>query len=232
LAIQNLLWGIGQPFAGMIADRYGAGRVLVVGGLFYAAGVALMTVSSTPLMLTLSAGVLIGIGLAGASFTVVLAAFARMVPENKRSWALGVGTAAGSLGQFVFAHLGQAFIAGYGWSMALLLVAGFVLLVVPLAAALAGRPDHDGDPSVYKQSLSHAISEAFGHRSYVLLVAGFFVCGFHLAFVTVHLPAYLADVGLGIEVAAWAIGLVGLFNIVGSYAAGMLGGRYSKRYLL
>ena len=232
LAIQNLLWGLGQPFAGMVADRYGAARVLVVGGILYAAGVALMTVSGSPGMLTLTAGVLIGIGLAGASFTVVLAAFARMVPPERRSWALGIGTAAGSFGQFVFAHLGQAFIAGYGWSMALLLMAGMVLLIVPLAGALSGRPDYDSDPTVHKQSIGNALGEAFGYRSYLLLVSGFFVCGFHVAFITVHLPAYLADLGLGIQVAAWAIGLVGLFNIVGSYAAGVLGGRYSKRYML
>lgn len=232
LAIQNLLWGLGQPFAGMIADRYGAGRVLVVGGLLYAAGVALMTVSGTPGMLTLSAGVLVGLGLAGASFTVVLAAFARMVPVEKRSWALGIGTAAGSFGQFVFAHLGQAFIAGYGWSMALLLMAGMVLLIVPLSSALAGRPDYDSDPAVFKQSIGNALGEALGYRSYILLLSGFFVCGFHVAFITVHLPAYLADLGIGIQVAAWAIGLVGLFNIVGSYASGVLGGKFSKRYLL
>lgn len=233
IAVQNLLWGLGQPFAGAVADRYGAGRVLAVGGLLYAAGVVLMSVSSTPMMLHLSGGVLVGLGLSGASFTVVLAAMGRIVPEEKRSWALGIGTAAGSLGQFIFAPLGQAFIAAYEWQTALVLMAGFVALVPLLATPLAGRaPEHDIAGTPAAQSLREALQEAFGHGSYLLLVAGFFVCGFHVAFITTHLPPYLGDLGISADLAAWAIGLVGLFNVVGAYSAGVLGGRFSKKYLL
>lgn len=232
LAIQNLLWGLGQPFAGMIADRYGTARVLIGGALLYAAGVALMTFASTPMELHLTAGVLIGLGLSGSSFTVVLAAFGRLVPPEKRSWAFGLGTAAGSAGQFLLAPLGQAFIAAYGWQAALLILAAIVLLIFPLALSLAGRQEDLGTAAERNQSIGGALAEAFGHPSYLLLTAGFFVCGFHVAFITVHMPKYLVDSGLGGVLAAWSISLVGLFNIIGSYMAGIGGGRYSKRYLL
>ncbi len=232
LAIQNLLWGLGQPFAGMIADRYGTARVLIGGALLYAAGVALMTFASTPMELHLTAGVLIGLGLSGSSFTVVLAAFGRLVPPEKRSWAFGLGTAAGSAGQFLLAPLGQAFIAAYGWQAALLILAAIVLLIFPLALSLAGRQEDLGTAAERNQSIGGALAEAFGHPSYLLLIAGFFVCGFHVAFITVHMPKYLVDSGLGGVLAAWSISLVGLFNIIGSYLAGIGGGRYSKRYLL
>ncbi|WGF86529.1 MFS transporter [Marinivivus vitaminiproducens] len=230
IAVQNLLWGLGQPFAGMIADRYGAARVLVAGGVVYAAGVALMAVSTTPLAMVMSAGVLIGLGLSAASFSIVLAAMGRLVGEERRSWALGIGTAAGSLGQFLLVPLGQGFITAYGWPIALYLLGLMTLLVVPLASAFRGPAPAAAAGA--DQSMGEALREAFGHRSYVLLFSGFFVCGFHVAFIQTHLPPYLADVGLGGGLAAWAIALVGLFNVIGSYSAGVLGNRHSKRYML
>ena len=229
IAIQTVLWGFGQPFAGAIADRYGSGRVLAVGAILYALGVALTAYSTTPLMLNLTLGVLLGMGLAGTSFTVALAAIARMVPPEKRSWALGIGTAAGSLGQFLMVPLGQAFIAAYGWALALILLSLFALAIVPLASVLAGKaPEGSG----FQQSLSEALKEAGGQKSYWLLIFGFFVCGFHVSFIQTHLPAYIVDRGLDPATGAWALALVGLANVVGSYTAGVLGGKRSKKYLL
>ncbi|MEQ8356548.1 MAG: MFS transporter [Kiloniellaceae bacterium] len=229
IAVQNLLWGLCQPVAGALADRYGAGRVLTLGALVYAAGLFLMAQVSTPGMLTLSAGLLVGVGVAGASFAIVLAAFARLMPEDKRSWALGIGTAAGSAGQFFVVPLGQAFISAYGWSMALTLFGFLAFAMVPCAAALAGRADHWGQ---IPQSTGAALKEAFSHNSYNLLTLGFFVCGFHVAFIQTHLPAYITDQGLDAGLAAWALAIVGGANIVGAYTAGVLGGRFSKKYLL
>ena len=230
IAIQNLLWGLGQPFAGALADRYGAGRVLASGGILYALGLVLMAYTSTPLMLYMSAGVLVGLALSGAAFGIVLAAITRIVSEEKRSWALGMGTAAGSLGQFLLTPLGQAFLSAYGWSTALLLLSLLAFAVVPLAGVLAGKPQISG--AGVQQSLRQALKEAGGHASYWYLIAGFFVCGFHVAFIQTHLPAYLKDMGMTGGIGAWAISLVGLFNIIGAYTAGILGGKYSKKYLL
>jgi MFS family permease len=230
IAVQNLLWGLGLPFGGAIADRYGPGRVLAAGGIVYAAGIALMSVSSSGLGLTLSAGVLVGFGLSGASFALVIAAFARLVPEERRSWAIGLATAMGSLGQFVFAPLGQAFISAYGPATALVFIAGLVALVPVLAGALAGGPStveagpHEPALPVLRQALTHP--------SFLLLTSGFFVCGFHIAFVSTHLPPFLTDLGLSTSLAAWALGLIGLFNVIGAYTSGVLGGIYSKRLLL
>ena len=243
IAVQNLVWGIGQPFAGAIADRYGSARILAAGGAVYGAGVALMAVSPTPLAFNLTAGVLVGLGLSGGSFTIVIAALGRLVPPERSSQAMGLATAAGSFGQFVFAPLGGAFLADYGWQVALLLLAASMVVVPLLAAALRGRGEvgEDEGPAL---PTGDAVRRAFGHGSYLLLVAGFFVCGFHVAFVTTHLPAHIADVAghahggqrgmnmAGPAVAAWALALIGLFNIVGSYGSGVLGGRYSKRKLL
>ncbi|MGQ9371518.1 MFS transporter [Azospirillum sp. ST 5-10] len=234
LAIQNILWGLGQPFAGAIADRFGPARVLAGGGVLYGVGVALTGMADAPLVLHLTAGVMVGLGLAGASFPIVIAAFGRHLPPERRSWAAGIATAAGSLGQFLFAPMGQAFIAAYGWQTALVLLGGFFALVPLLATALAGgRYGHPaaalGEPDL---SALQALRQALGHGSYRLLVAGFFVCGFHLAFITVHLPPYLTDVGAPPGLAAWAVALVGLSNVVGSYAAGVLGTRMSKRTML
>ena len=231
IALQNLLWGLGQPFAGAVADRYGAGRVLAVGGVLYAAGVALMAQSTSGSAFALTGGVLLGLGLAGGSFTIVLAAFARLVPEDKRSWSMGLATAAGSLGQFLFAPLGQAFISSYGPVTALLLLACFVAVVPLLASALTGRGADDAEPEP-EVSVRDAIRGAMRHPSYLMLTAGFFVCGFHIAFITTHLPPYLTDNGLSAGLAAWSLSLVGLFNVIGAYTAGVLGGSQSRRLLL
>jgi MFS family permease len=233
LAIQNLLWGAGQPFAGAIADRYGTLRVLAGGAILYAAGLALMAYSTSAGMLNLSAGVLIGFGLSGCTFPIVLAAFGKLVPENRRLLAFGAGTAAGSFGQFLYSPLAVSLIGAYGWQNALLIFAAAMLLILPLSLAIATAPASASKGAVAaQQSLKAALSEAIGHRSYVLLVLGFFTCGFQLAFITVHMPAYLVDKGLSAQVGGWTIAAIGLFNIVGSLASGWLGNILPKRYLL
>lgn len=233
LAIQNLLWGLGQPFAGGIADRYGSVRVLSAGAICYAAGLAMMTYSTTPGMLDISAGVLIGFGLSGCSFSIVIGAFGKLLPENWRSVGFGAGTAAGSFGQFLYSPIGVAMLDKFGWQTALLIFAGITLLIIPLSMALATGSATAGNTAARPpQSLRHALTEAFGHRSYVLLVLGFFTCGFQLAFVTVHLPSYLIDRGLSAEVGGWTLATIGLFNIIGSFTSGFLGNRMPKRYIL
>jgi MFS family permease len=234
LAIQNLLWGIGQPFAGAIADRFGSLRVISVGALLYAAGLIIMRYGATPLSLDLSAGVLIGLGLSGCSFNLILSAFGKLLPPEWRGVALGAGTAAGSFGQFVFAPFGVAMLDNFGWQPALLVFAGLMLLVVPLSLALATpAAATTGTVAVTgQQTFKNALAEAFGHRSYVLLVLGFFTCGFQLAFITVHMPAYLVDRGLPVQVGGWVIATIGLFNIIGSISVGWLQSRLPKRYIL
>ncbi|MDP2410855.1 MAG: MFS transporter [Pseudolabrys sp.] len=233
LAIQNLIWGIGQPFAGAMADKYGTNKVLAVGSILYAAGIALMSYSTTPVALDFTAGVLIGFGLSACSFTIVLGGFGKLLPESWRSIAFGVGTGAGSFGQFLFSPLGVGLIDAYGWQSTLLIFSFILLLILPLSLALA-TPRRTGPPPpvVATQSIRQALVEAFGHRSYVLLVLGFFTCGFQLAFVTVHLPSYLIDRGLSAQVGGWTLAIIGLFNIVGSLLSGYLGGRMPKRYIL
>jgi MFS family permease len=232
IAIQNLLWGATQPFAGAVADRFGPVRVLSLGAVLYAAGLAWMANANSVASLDLSAGVMIGFGLAGCSFPMVIGALGKLVPENWRAFAFGAGTASGSFGQFLYSPLAHSLIAAFSWQTALLVFAGSMLLVLPLSLALATprTPLVAGAPKT--QSSKQALSEAFGHRSYVLLVLGFFTCGFQLAFVTVHLPSYLLDRGLGADIGAWTIGFIGLFNIVGSLGSGWLSGRMPKRYLL
>ncbi len=233
IAIQNLLTGVGQPFAGAVADRFGTFRALAAGTVLYFAGLILMAYSTTPGMLHLSAGVLIGFGLSGSSFAIVLAAFAKLLPESWRSFAFGAGTAAGSFGQFLFSPLAVALMGVVGWHSTLLIFAAMLLLVLPLAFVVAspGR-DTGAAAAVRPQSLREALGEAFGHHSYLLLVIGFFTCGFHVAFITTHLPPYLVDKGLEAKWGGWVIALIGLFNIIGSIAAGVLGGKLPKRYLL
>ena len=235
LAIQNLLWGVGQPFAGGIADRFGASRVLIAGAVCYALGLALMAHATSAGALDLSAGVLIGLGLSGCSFNLVIGAFGKLLPEDWRSLAFGAGTAAGSFGQFLYSPLGVALMDNFGWQNALLIFAGVTTLIVPLALALA-TPRKAATVTqaapLPSQSFRQAMAEAFGHRSYVLLVLGFFTCGFQLAFVTVHLPSYLIDRGLSAEIGGWTLATIGLFNIFGSLASGYLGNRMPKRYLL
>jgi MFS family permease len=234
LAIQNLLWGVGQPLAGGIADRFGTVRVLWFGAIVYAIGLVLMAYATTPGVLHLSAGVLIGFGLSGCSFNLVIGSLGKLVPESWRSLAFGAGTAAGSFGQFLFSPLARALIDGFGWQNALIAFAVMLLLILPLSFALA-TPQASGAPGAAappRQSFRQALAEAFSHRSYVLLVLGFFTCGFQLAFVTVHLPSYLIDRGLSAEVGAWTVAVIGLFNIIGSLLAGWLGNRMPKRYIL
>jgi MFS family permease len=233
LAIQNLLWGLGQPIAGAIADRFGSLRVICAGALLYAAGLVVMRYAATPLSLDLSAGVLIGFGLAGSSFNIVLSAFGKLLPPQWRGIALGAGTAAGSFGQFLFAPLGVALLDNFGWQSALTVFACLMLLVVPLSLALA-TPASASSPAALaeQQTFRHALAEAFGHRSYVLLVSGFFTCGFQLAFISVHLPAYLVDRGLPVQTGGWVIATIGLFNIIGSLGVGWLQNRVPKRYIL
>ena len=235
LAVQNLLWGIGQPVAGAIADRFGAPRVLAAGAACYALGLVMMAHATTAGELTLSAGVLIGFGLSGCAFTIIVGAFGKLVPANWRSTAFGFGTAAGSFGQFLFSPLAVALMDAYSWQTALAVFAGLMLLILPLSIVLSaprGSAANVSAAPVAQQSLRHALAEAFGHRSYVLLVLGFFTCGFQLAFVTVHLPSYLLDRGLSAEVGGWTLAVIGLFNIVGSLASGYLGSRVPKRYIL
>jgi MFS family permease len=233
LAFQNLLWGLGQPIAGAIADRFGSLRVILVGALLYAAGLVLMRYAATPLSLDIGAGVLIGFGLSGCSFNLVLSAFSKLLPPERRGLALGAGTAAGSFGQFLFAPFGVAMIDNFGWQTALLVFAGLMLLIVPLSLALSTPPvASDHVPAPDQQSFKTALAEAFGHRSYVLLVLGFFTCGFQLAFITVHLPAYLVDRGIPASTGGWVIAAIGLFNIVGSLGVGWLQNIFAKRYIL
>jgi MFS family permease len=233
IAVQNLLWGLGQPLAGAIADRFGTNRVLSVGAVLYAAGLVVMAYATNPGVLQISAGLLIGFGLSGCAFTVVLGAFGKLLPESWRSLAFGAGTAAGSFGQFLYSPLAVLLMGVVGWQETLVILGCSVLLVLPLSLALA--TERNAGPVVAappKQSVRQALAEAFKHRSYVLLVVGFFTCGFQLAFVTVHLPSYLVDRGLSTQVGGWTLAIIGIFNIIGSLSAGWLGNRMPKRYLL
>lgn len=235
IALQNLFWGLGQPFAGALVDTFGARRVLAVGGIVYAAGLAAMALVDTPLGMHLTAGVLVGLGMGGASYITVVGALGRLVPESHRAWALGLATASGSLGQFLFAPLGQGLIGAFDWPLTVMLLAGSLMLVPFLALAVRGSTS-DGPPPAAKAEdvrIGSALAQACGHGSYLLLVLGFFVCGFQLAFITVHMPPYLTDRGASPELAAWALGAIGLFNVIGAYGAGILcGRRIPKRTLL
>jgi len=232
IAIQNLLWGLGQPFAGRIADKFGTVRVLIAGLLVYAAGLALMTVSATPLTFNLTAGVLFGLALSGCSFNLVLAAFGKLIPPEWRGIALGFGTASGSFGQFLFSPLSVGLISGIGWRGTLLVFAVLTAAVIPLALALRDDSRSTGAAAAPAVPLKQVLAHAFSHRSYNLLVLGFFTCGFHLAFITVHLPAYMKDGGLDPSIGGWVVASIGLFNIVGSLLSGYLCSRVQRRYML
>jgi MFS family permease len=237
VAIQTLLYGAAQPFAGAIADRFGTVRVIIAGTILYSAGIYMMAHASTPAMLYLSSGVLIGFGVAGCSFNLIISAFGKLLPDSWHSLAFGAGTAAGSFGQFLFSPLGVGLIDAFGWQATLEIFAGLLLLMIPLAFAVA-TPPSDAPPDARtssgagQQTYREALAEALGHRSYILLVLGFFTCGFQLGFVTVHLPAYLLDRGLSAEIGGWTMGVIGLFNIIGAMLSGWLGGRLPKRYIL
>ncbi|MEQ8479387.1 MAG: MFS transporter [Hoeflea sp.] len=233
MAIQNLFWGIGQPFFGAIADKFGTWRVLALSAVIYSAGLLMMANAASPVWLHIGGGVLVGLGIASASFGVVLAAFARNVAPEQRSLAFGFGTAAGSAGMFVFAPLSQGLIDALGWSDALVWL-GIMMLIIPvLAIPLRGNSSSGSQKQTdVEQSISEALREAFGHRSFVLLVSGFFVCGFQVAFITAHFPAYLGDIGIADSYAVISIALIGFFNIIGSLASGVIGQRHSKPVFL
>ena len=230
IAVQNLAWGATQPFAGMLADKHGAGRVVVVGALLYVAGLILMAHTTSPFAFVLSAGVLIGTGMSGVTFSVIAGVLGRAFPPEKRSMVLGISAAAGSFGQFAMLPLTQWLLSHFGWVGALTALGCVGLAMVPLAAAVVER--RVAHPHVHRQSAGEAMREALGHRGYLLLTAGFFVCGFQVVFVGVHLPAYLADHGLPPRVAVTALALIGLFNIIGTYTTGWLGSRMPKHHIL
>lgn len=231
MAIQNLLWGLGVPVAGMIADRRGSAQVLIIGALAYCGGIYGMAQAESGLVLYLTGGVLAGIGVAFTGFAIALSAIAKVVGPHKRSLALGLGTAAGSLGQALFSPLGQTFITLYGWHLALLILAGLALLVIPLAGLIPHTETGVGE-AASEQTLAQALREASAHSGYVLLTVGFFVCGFHVAFIAVHFPAYIKDIGLSPQVGAASLALIGLFNIAGSLISGWIGQRRSKKLSL
>jgi len=233
MALQNLAWGVSQPFFGAIADKFGTWRVLLVSGLVYALGLFLMSLGTSPLWLHVGGGVLVGLGVGAGSFGILLSAFARNVTPDQRSMAFGICTAAGSAGMFLFAPLSQGLISAYGWSDSLVYL-GVLMLLVPLIAIPLRGNSSSGITSAneYKQTIGEALKEALGHRSYLLLVAGFFVCGYQVAFITAHFPAYLGDIGIDARYAVIALALIGFFNIIGSLAAGFIGQRYSKPYFL
>lgn len=228
IALQNLVWGIAQPFAGALADRYGARKTIVVGAVLYTAGLALMAYADSPLSLSISAGVLIGLGLSGTSFSVILGVVGRAVPAEKRSVAMGAAAAAGSFGQFAMLPGTLHLMEWLGWSGALIALGVIVALILPLAATVHDRSVSHGP----EQTLGAALKEAFGHSGFRLLSLGFFVCGFQVVFVGVHLPAYLVDQSLPVITGTTVLALIGLFNVFGTYLFGWLGGHYSKPKLL
>ena len=232
MAIQNLLWGAGQPVFGAIADRFGSARVLMMSFVLYAAGLVMMAWAPTPFWLHMGGGVLVGLGVASGSFGIVMAALARRVPAEKRSLVFGFATAAGSTGMFAFAPISIGLIDAVGWSDALVGLAVIMGLIPVAAVALRGRPQSAEEAQTVEQTMGEALRQAFGHQSYLLLTAGFFVCGFQVAFITAHFPAYISDLGIDDWWAAVAIALIGLFNIFGSLASGIVGQRKSKPMML
>ena len=233
MAIQNLAWGLGTPIFGALADKFGTWRVLALSGAMYAAGLYVMANAESATALHIGGGVLVGLGIASGSFGIVLAAFARNVAPEKRSLAFGIGTAAGSAGMFVFAPLSQGLIDAYGWYDTLLVMSAMMLVIPVLAIPLRGNSSSGTQRQAdIDQSIGQALREALGHKSYLLLVSGFFVCGFQVAFITAHFPAYIADIGIQARYAVIALALIGFFNIIGSLASGVIGQRYSKPMFL
>ncbi len=233
LAVQNLFWGIIAFFAGGLADRFGNVKVVIAGTFLYALGMVLMSGVDSPWQLNASAGILVGAGLGGTSFGIILPAMARAVNPERQQWALGLGTAAGSIGQFAIVPVAQMLIDAYGWGPALNILAGSALIMALLDMPLAsysGRPP-SAQP-VKEQTVSEALQEALHYRSYLLLVMGFFVCGFHVAFITAHMPAFITDLGFDPKVGAWSISIIGLCNVFGAYLSGMISGKMSMRYVL
>ena len=231
IAMQNLMWGAFVPFAGAIADRHGPGRVLVASAIAYVVGLVLMAYSSSTLAFDFSAGLMVGLGLSGTTFGVVMGVVAKHVPVERRSVALGIVGAGGSFGQFMMVPYGQALISGLGWFNALLILAVTASLMIPLAAGLAG-PQPATAQHVKRQTALEAFNEAFGQRSFHFLFWSYFVCGAHTAFIALHLPSYVQDAGMSPAVGMTALALIGFGNIFGSFGAGWLGGRVSKKWLL
>ncbi|MDM1696352.1 MFS transporter [Thiopseudomonas alkaliphila] len=231
IAVQNLVWGGVQPFVGAFADRYGLKPTVIITTLAYACGLYLMANSSTPMDLTLSAGLLIGFGLSGTSFAVLLSAIGRSVPAEKRSMAMGIASAAGSLGQFVMLPGTLGLIEWLGWSSAMLVTAALICLCVPLAFMLKETPQPNTTDD-FEQSVKQALNQVVKEKGFWLLAFGFFVCGFQVVFIGVHIPSYLIDRQLPASVGTTVLALIGLFNIVGTWLAGWLGGYYSKPKLL
>jgi predicted MFS family arabinose efflux permease len=233
MALQNLFWGIGQPLFGVVADKFGTWRVLAVGAVLYALGLVLMAIAPSPVWLHIGGGILIGLGVAACSFGVVLASIARLVSPEKRSFAFGLGTAAGSAGMFVFAPISQGLIDNLGWSDSLIAIGIFMLIIPLLAIPLRGNSSTSKIAAAeFEQTVRQSLQEAFASRGYLLLTAGFFVCGFQVAFITAHFPAYISDLGIAAKWAVVAISLIGFFNIIGSLASGVIGQRYSKPIFL
>ena len=233
LAIQNLVWGVTGVFAGMLADRFGAFRVIVIGSLLYALGLVGMAHANTPLLFTLSTGVLIGMAQAGTTYAVIYGVIGRQVAADKRSWAMGVAAAAGSFGQFLMVPTEGFLISHFGWQEALVFLGAAALLMAPLAWGLR-EPSFAGGgaPATRDQSILQALREAFRYPSFQFLMAGYFVCGFQVVFIGVHMPSYLKDHGLSPQVASYSLALIGLFNVFGTYAAGVLGQKLPKKYIL
>ncbi len=232
IAIQNLSWGLIGIFAGMVADRFGAFRVLMGGAVLYGLGLAGMALSPTPTLFALTAGVLIGAAQAGTTYAVIYGVLGRQIAPEKRSWAMGVAAAAGSFGQFLMVPVEGWLIAGLGWQQALLALSMAVLLIVPLAFGLREPGFKGAAPVKREQTIVQALGEAFRYPSFNLLMAGYFVCGFQVVFIGVHMPSYLKDHGLSPQVASYALALIGLFNVFGTYIAGALGQRMPKRFIL
>jgi len=232
MAIQNLSWGAFGIFAGMAADRFGAFRVLLVGAVLYAAGLVGMALSTSSIAFAMTTGVLIGAAQAGTTYAVIYGVIGRQIPAEKRSWAMGVAAAAGSFGQFLMVPVEGWLISSFGWQEALLFLGAAVLLIMPLGLGLREPGFAGGTAPVRDQSIMSALREALRYRSFQLLMAGYFVCGFQVVFIGVHMPSYLKDNGLSPQVASYALALIGLFNVIGTYAAGALGQRLAKRHIL
>ncbi len=232
IAVQNLSWGIFGIFAGMVADRFGAFRVIAGGAVLYALGLVGMALSPTGLLFTLTAGVLIGAAQAGTTYAVIYGVIGRNISADKRSWAMGGAAAAGSFGQFLMVPTEGFLISALGWQTALLVLGGAVLLIVPMALGLRESSFDGGAPAKRDQSIGQALREALKYPSFQMLMAGYFVCGFQVVFIGVHMPSYLKDKGLSPQVAGYALALIGLFNVFGTYAAGVLGQKIAKRKIL
>ena len=230
IALQNLVWGAAQPFTGMLADRYGTGRVLAIGGIGYAVGLYIMSLAATPETFTLGVGLVNGLSLSATAFAIVYGAVGRMVPERHRTLAMAIASSGGSIGQFVMLPVGRTLIDGLGWSHALVALSVISLAIVPLALLLRSRAAPE--PGAAKVRPGRAFKDALRHRPFWLLFCTFFTCGFHVAFISTHLPAYLEDNGISGRIAAFALALIGLFNIFGSLTYGWAGGRYSKKLVL